>query len=133
MKITNNFSLVEFTYSRTAIEHALNNVPGYRETVALKSLVVNLLQPLRDCLNAPIAITSGYRSPDVNLLVGGVPSSQHTKGEAADCYTAEGPEHLLSVLLASGLAFDQAIVYRRKCFLHLSFREGFNRGRVLYK
>ena len=44
----------------------------------------------------------------------------------------EGPEKLLEILKASGLDFDQAILYRRKKFLHLSYREGFNRRQVLY-
>ena len=42
---------------------------------------------------------------------------------STDCYCASGPEHLLQVLLDSGLPFDQAIVYRRKRFLHLSYRK----------
>ena len=46
---------------------------------------------------------------------------------------ASGPEHLLQVLLDSGLPFDQAIVYRRKRFLHLSYRQGRCRKMVLYK
>ena len=75
-----------------------------------------------------IAAASGTSS-----LVGGVPTSQHTKGEAADCYCASGPEYLLQVLLDSGLPFDQAIVYKRKRFLHLSYRQGRCRKMVLYK
>lgn len=50
-----------------------------------------------------------------------------------DCYCASGPEHLLQVLLDSGLPFDQAIVYRQKRFLHLSYRQGRCRKMVLYK
>ena len=50
----------------------------------------------------------------------------------SDCYCASGPEHLLQVLLDSGLPFDQAIVYRRKRFLHLSYRQGRCRKMVLY-
>ena len=79
-------------------------------------LVDHLLQPLRERVGEAIAITSGFRNQEVNRLVGGVPTSQHTKGEAADCYCASGPEYLLQVLLDSGLPFDQAIVYKRKRF-----------------
>ena len=131
--MTKNFTLEEFTYSRTAIEHAINNQPGDREKENLKKLAVCLLQPLRDKLNDPIVILSGFRTKDVNYLVGGVPGSQHCKGEAADCYCEKGPEHLLATLKKSGLYFDQAIVYRHKKFLHLSYREGFNRRQVLYR
>lgn len=132
MNLSRNFTFEELTYSRIAIEHGLENVPALLAFQSLKNLATFLLQPLRDRYGSAIAVTSGYRNETVNLLVGGVKNSQHTKGEAADCYIAEGPEKLLEILKASGLDFDQAILYRRKKFLHLSYREGFNRRQVLY-
>lgn len=132
MNLSRNFTFEELTYSRIAIEHGLENVPAPLAFQSLKNLATFLLQPLRDRYGSAIAITSGYRNETVNLLAGGVKNSQHTKGEAADCYIAEGPEKLLEILKASGLDFDQAILYRRKKFLHLSYREGFNRRQVLY-
>ena len=133
LQLSRNFTLEEFTYSRIAIEQGLENIPNPQALLAMKNLTGYLLQPLRERYGKTIAITSGYRNEAVNLLAGGVKNSQHTKGEAADCYIAEGPEVLLGILQASGLDFDQAIVYRRKKFLHLSYREGFNRQQVLYK
>ena len=109
------------------------NKPGATERDNLAQLVERLLDPLRERLGEPIAILSGYRSPEVNTLVGGVTDSQHTLGEAADCYCLAGPERLLAVLRASGLPFDQAIVYRRRNFLHLSYRAGRCRGQILYR
>lgn len=132
MNLSRNFTFEELTYSRIAIEHGLENVPAPLAFQSLKNLATYLLQPLRDRYGSAIAITSGYRNETVNLLAGGVKNSQHTKGEAADCYIAEGPEKLLEILKASGLDFDQAILYRRKKFLHLSYRERFNRRQVLY-
>ena len=127
------FTFDELTYSRTAVENGLLNRPGATERDNLAQLVERLLDPLRERLGEPIAILSGYRSPEVNSLVGGVPDSQHTLGEAADCYCLAGPERLLAVLRASGLPFDQAIVYRRRNFLHLSHRAGRCRGQILYR
>lgn len=127
------FTFDELTYSRTAVENGLLNRPGATERDNLAQLVERLLDPLRERLGEPIAILSGYRSPEVNSLVGGVPDSQHTLGEAADCYCLAGPERLLAVLRASGLPFDQAIVYRRRNFLHLSYRAGRCRGQILYR
>lgn len=127
------FTFDELTYSRTAVENGLLNRPGATERDNLAQLVERLLDPLRERLGEPIAILSGYRSPEVNTLVGGVPDSQHTLGEAADCYCLAGPERLLAVLRASGLPFDQAIVYRRRNFLHLSHRAGRCRGQILYR
>lgn len=47
-------------------------------------MVNNILQPIRDKYGKPITVTSGFRSPSVNRLVGGSANSQHCKGEAAD-------------------------------------------------
>lgn len=131
--ISRDFTWEELTYSRMAVENGLDNYPPIEARVALRELVKRLLQPLRIIYGAPIAITSGYRSPEVNRLVGGVPSSQHVKGEAADCYVPDIYK-LLDVLKKSGLPFDQAILYRKKHFLHLSLKaNGVNRFQVLYK
>lgn len=130
MYLTTNFTEEELTYSRVAVENGWDNTPPRQAREALQRLAVCLLQPLRDRLGTAIAITSGYRSEKVNRAVGGVPNSAHRRGEAADCFCAEGPEKLLEVLLASGLPFDQAIVYKRRRFLHVSYREGKNRGMI---
>ena len=120
-RISRDFTWEEMTYSRVAVENGLRNVPPAEAEIAMKHLVKRSLQPLRIAYAGPIAITSGYRSPEVNRLVGGVPSSQHVKGEAADCYVPD-PEVLLNVLRFCKLPFDQAILYKRKKFLHLSLR-----------
>ena len=130
--LSDHFALEEFTYSRIAVENALDNTPPAEAKSALQCLVTCLLEPLRQLYKAPIAILSGYRSEAVNRLAGGVSASQHRKGEAADCYIAEGPEMLLSLLKRSGLPFDQAILYKRRRFLHLSLKQfGRNRMQVL--
>nr|WP_278629940.1 hypothetical protein [Parabacteroides goldsteinii] len=55
------------------------------------------------------------------------------KGEAADCYVPD-IYFLLDTLKKSGLPFDQAILYRKKHFLHLSYRvNGKQRRQVLYR
>ena len=128
-----NFSIEEFVYSRAAIEHGVLNLPNEEQILSLRALVTKVLQPLRDLLGEPIAILSGFRSPVVNDLVGGVPTSQHLLGEAADCFIARGPAHLLQVLKDSALPFDQAILYRHKKFLHISYREGRCRRQILHK
>lgn len=127
------FSWEEMTYSRRAVENGLDNRPGAEARKALEHLVLHLLDPLRRLYGKPIAVTSGYRCEEVNRLVGGVPDSQHVKGEAADCYVPDAGE-LLAVLRRSGLVFDQAIHYRKRNFLHLSLkRSGVNRMQVLVR
>ncbi len=130
-RISRDFTWEKMTYSRVAVENGLLNEPPFEVRLVMMELVKRLLQPLRVAYGKPIAITSGYRSPEVNRLVGGVPSSQHVKGEAADCYVPD-PKVLLDVLLFSKLPFDQAILYKQKKFLHLSLRvNGENRYQVI--
>ena len=133
MRMGEFFSWEEMTYSRRAVEKGLDNRPGAEARKALEHLVLHLLDPLRRLYGKPIAVTSGYRCEEVNRLVGGVPDSQHVKGEAADCYVPDAGE-LLVVLRRSGLVFDQAIHYRKRNFLHLSLkRSGVNRMQVLVR
>ncbi|MCD8179632.1 MAG: D-Ala-D-Ala carboxypeptidase family metallohydrolase [Tannerellaceae bacterium] len=132
-RISRDFTWREMVYSETAVKHGIPNSPGKKETQAIRELVKRLLQPLRIAYGKPVRISSGYRSPELNRLVGGVPSSQHVKGEAADC-VVDDPEELLTVLLANNFPFDQAILYRKKGFLHLSLRATYpNRKRVIVR
>ena len=130
-RLSEHFTLEELTYSRTAVENAIANEPAAQAKASLQHLAGCLLEPLRQLYKKPIAVLSGYRNKEVNRLVG-VATSQHVKGEAADCYTPEGPEKLLELLMRSGLPFDQAILYKRRRFLHLSLKQsGRNRMQVL--
>lgn len=76
MKITKNFSKNEFDSKDGASmpDSVLKNI---------KCLAINL-QVLRDSIDKPISINSGYRSPSHNKRVGGSPNSQHLKGNAGD-------------------------------------------------
>lgn len=130
--LSEHFSLDEMTYSRVAVENGLDNTPSPAARLNLQYLVTHLLEPLRALYGKPIAILSGFRNETVNRLVGGVSRSQHQTGEAADCYTPDVPG-LLQALKQSGLLFDQAILYGKRNFLHLSLKAGGdNRRQVLF-
>lgn len=76
MKLTENFSLHEFECNCGCKipDEVLNNI----------KIVANNLQILRDTIDKPIKLTNAYRCPEHNAKVGGVSSSQHIKGLAAD-------------------------------------------------
>ena len=79
------FSISELTYSTKARELHIDNSPFSYETVNNHTnLIENLLDPLREVWNAPIIITSGYRSDALNKAVGGSKTSAHRYGLAAD-------------------------------------------------
>lgn len=129
MKLSENFELKEFTASDTATRKGIVNNPGVSEVKAIENLVVKLLQPLRKAYGKRMVINSGYRCPELNKAVGGAPTSQHVKGEAADV-ACEHPAYLVECLKKSGLDFDQCIQY--SSFVHLSLKAiGQNRKQYL--
>lgn len=128
-----NFSYHEFEASETAKDYRITNVIATSEVHdSIKALADNVLQPLRDAVGVPLRISSGYRCPQLNAKVGGVPTSQHTKGEAADVWCATlTPYQLACKVVELGLKYDQMILYPG--FLHLSYRrDGGNRKQLLY-
>ena len=83
-KISENFTLEELRDSTTARRLGIINAPGVDEVCNLCALVHHVLQPLRTAMGESIKIGSGYRCPQLNKAVGGVPNSQHVNGQAAD-------------------------------------------------
>lgn len=131
MQISEHFTMNEFCASDTAKQLRILNLPDREASDSLIHLVRNLLEPLRQAYGKPLRVNSGYRCPPLNRAVGGVSSSQHLKGEAADI-SCEDPVELLRLLQDTGLEFDQAILY--PTFLHLSLRrDGVNRRNIIIK
>ncbi len=90
--------------------------------VKLDPRLLEKLQQLRDRIEGPLYITSGYRCEKENARVGGVPHSYHLLGMAADVYTKEvSLEKLLD--FATEIGFKGIGYYPKKGFLHLDVRE----------
>ncbi|MCG9916031.1 MAG: D-Ala-D-Ala carboxypeptidase family metallohydrolase [Phenylobacterium sp.] len=103
-----HFSLEEMTATQ---QRGLDNRPPASVLKRLKATVL-VLEDVRTLLgNAPMVITSGYRSPAVNRAVGGSPTSAHMRGEAADfiCPRFGSPLAVCRAIAASDLRFDQLI------------------------
>lgn len=133
-RLSDNFTLDEFTRSDTASRLGIINEPGEKELSALRVLVSRTIQPLRDALGVAIHVNSGYRCPRLNKVVGGVPTSQHQKGEAADLSINGKASDILEALENNNIPFDQAILYRKQNFLHVSLKlDGVQRSNVIIK
>lgn len=131
--ISRNFSYREFEASETAQAAGITNViTSVKVRDAVKALTLSVLQPLRDKTGSQVIISSGYRCPALNAMVGGEPTSQHPKGEAADIWSrTHTPLELARLIVKLELPFDQLIVY--PTFVHVSHKlEGEQRGQVLY-
>lgn len=129
--ISKNFSFFEFEDSPLAKAKGIDNrIPDDKIKKAITALVLNVLQPLREAWGKPMKINSGYRCPELNRLAGGVPTSQHTKGEAADIAASE-PAKLAQLAYKLKLPYDQMIVY--PSFVHFSHSvSGSQRRQILY-
>lgn len=133
--ISKNFSYAEFERNETARNAGITNViTEFRVRDAIRELTLTVLQPLRDASGAQIVISSGYRCPALNSHpdIGGSPTSQHVKGEAADIMSRVlTPLQLARLIVKLQLPFDQLILY--PTFVHVSHRlEGAQRGQILY-
>lgn len=104
-----HFTLSEMLASQTAVRRGIPNDPSLAVIRSLTDLCVNVLEPLRmKC--GPIHVDSAYRSPSLNIAVGGATHSAHVDGEAADCIPLQVSKvDLMHEVMLSGVPYDQAI------------------------
>lgn len=132
------FTLEELCRSETAAARNIDNTPDAAACQRLQTLVTQLLDPIRAAWGSPITVNSGYRSPALNRAVGGVATSQHVKGEAADITVGSSAENkrlfdkIVELQKAGRIAFDQLIDESGYSWVHISYRAGNNRNQILH-
>tara|TARA_R100001086_G_scaffold74763_1_gene36091 strand:- start:25 stop:492 length:468 start_codon:yes stop_codon:yes gene_type:complete len=135
MILSKNFTLQEFTKSVTAIRNDIDNSPNAEHIRNIQLLVKFVLQPLREGLNKPIRITSGYRSENLNKLIKGSKRSQHCKGQAADLqFRVDGVMNNNAIwdkVIELDLPFDQMINEFEFSWIHISYNHEHNRKSLL--
>ena len=110
MKLSKDFTLQELSKSEIADRNNINNIPTADHITNLVLLCQYVLQPVRSHFDKPVSITSGYRSPELCVLVGSKPTSQHTFGQAADFKITGVPNKVVSDWIVDTLDFDQCIL-----------------------
>jgi len=135
MKLTTNFSLSEMLISGAAYrcKYYEQFAPSENVIQNLKELCENVLQPLRDELNLPIHVSSGYRCKRVNDKIGGAKTSQHVKGQAADIQIAGMTTiDICKKIIEINIDFDQ-MIEEYGSWVHISFNGRNNRKKILQK
>jgi hypothetical protein len=129
MNLTEHFTLAEFTDSQTAVRRGISNIPNEKALDNLRR-VAEVLEQVRTLVGKPLNISSGYRSPALNLAVGGAQASAHLSGLAADI-TVSGmtPIDLARAIEGSGIKFDQLIY--EGTWVHIGLADGELRNEVL--
>lgn len=134
------FSVRELTRSETAERLGIDNTPPMEVMDNLNELI-EALDLLREMWGSRIYVNSGYRCPELNAAVGGVDTSAHVIGSAADIVPADGRmgDFVDTVMRwKDELDFDQIIL--EKCspegvpqWVHVGLknRRGERRGQVL--
>ena len=118
MQITKNFKLQEF-------ECKCGNCVLPKEKIIEIVVLAIVLQKLRDYVQMPIKINSGYRCNFHNQQVGGVQNSYHMKAKAADisCGLFKG-SHLRKIVfeLMSRDMLPALFVKEYENFIHVDTR-----------
>lgn len=107
IQISKNFKLREFQCKDGS------------QLVKVDSQLLHKLQKLRDLINRPIIIVSGYRTASHNKNVGGAKNSLHLQGKAADILVYEISSNTLAKQ-AEQVGFNGIGIY--KSFLHVDVR-----------
>lgn len=140
-----NFTIAEMVQSSTAEKLNIDNAPPSIIKVHLTE-TITLLECIRTeweiyCeqykLGTPaIRVSSGYRSPELNKAVGGVKTSAHVLGYAADLVPVNGRQDefekfMSEVFAKKGYAYDQIIVEESKTsrWVHVGYKKADGRQR----
>lgn len=135
------FTLKELCASATAATQGIDNWPSFEVAAHLAELAEKILDPLRTAWGSAINVTSGYRCTRLNAAVGGVMTSVHKLGWAADLQPANGKtedfiKFARTWVIAYRIRFDQFIRETDEhghVWLHIGLysSSGAQRGQIL--
>jgi zinc D-Ala-D-Ala carboxypeptidase len=122
-QLSPHFYLSEFCVSQTAARADILNQPYGASIDNLKRLALKAEEVRKFLNDAPILISSGFRSISLNRLIGSKDNSAHTRGCAMD-FTAPAfgaPRQICQQIIDSGITFDQLIC--EGTWVHLGIAE----------
>jgi len=136
--ISKHISYKEATHSNTALRRGIENIPDVEELENMKLIAEEVFEPLRKWVGGPIKINSFYRSPELNVAIGGSKKSQHCHGQAIDIDDTYGHRSNASMFkhIRYNMDYDQIIWEfgddKNPAWVHVSYvSEEKNRHRCL--
>jgi zinc D-Ala-D-Ala carboxypeptidase len=135
MKLSEHLTIAEATISQEAARKGIDNTPNDEILGIMKTTAEKLFEPIRALVGKPITVNSMYRSPEINKAIGGVPTSQHCKGEAMDLHFPGGNAILFNAIKNSNIEFDQLLWEygddKNPAWVHVSYSSKHNRREIL--
>lgn len=139
MNISEHITLGEATMSPTAKAKGIDNTPTPDIIENMKYVAVNVFEKVRAHFNKPIKVSSFYRSPKLNQVIGGSATSQHSLGLAmdmdGDVYGSPSNKEIFEYI-KNNLNFDQLIVEGitngQIAWIHCSLKKNGNRKEILF-
>lgn len=109
------FKWHDFVESTTAKRLKIDNTPKDPLVISNLKFLSHNLSLVRERFNTPIIVNSGYRCPELNKAVGGVPNSRHQEGLAADirCLTPGQTYELYHFLEIAKYPFVRKLIWEK--------------------
>lgn len=121
MNLTEHFTLEELTHSEVSARAGISNVPPDALIPNLERLARGLERIRLVLQEKPILISSGYRSPRLNQMVGGSARSMHMQGLAADILCPQfGTPLMVCEAISREMVLDQ-IIHEFGRWCHVGF------------
>ena len=109
-RITENFCVKEFACKDGS------------DKVLIDNNLIYGLQDIRDIVNRPIKVVSGYRTESYNKSINGAENSYHCKGMACDIECSGINLYELG-MIAVKCRMNGVIIYPKKNFIHVDVRK----------
>ena len=124
--LTKHFTLEELTTTQV---RNVDNFPTSKQIENLKRICQDGMEPIRAKFG-PIHVNSGFRSLEVNTIIGGSSSSAHMKGLACDFVPLKKnitlKEIIFWIINKSNIKYDQVIAEYWRLnggWIHIGFSE----------
>lgn len=138
MKLSKNLTLAEATKSQVASRRGIDNTPNAEQISNLQLVAQHVFQPIREHFDVPVAVTSGFRSKQLNTVIKGAKNSEHMSGCAldldADVYGGVTNKEIFD-FIKDNLDFNQLIWEfgdaKNPDWVHVSYSKKGNKKEVL--
>jgi zinc D-Ala-D-Ala carboxypeptidase len=140
-KISKYYTIYDVENSDNADQYGIENKLDTLSRLRAQRLALTVLDPISDYLNSRLFISSWFRSPLLNRIVGSKDKSDHTKANAVDIeHFINGVQRndlIIEAIIRKNINFDQLILekgdIKNPNWIHISTKGALNnRNQIMY-